>query len=63
MHYQRLERERDLPEAIVASTSAGAGIGLIEVRADRAGGARLRHAITATATWAAAATVGDRQAT
>ena len=63
MHYQRLERARDLPEAIAASTSAGAGIRMIEVRADRASGARLRHAITAAATWAAAANVGGRQVT
>ncbi len=41
--YQRLERAGDLPGMLAARASTGAGIRLIEVRADRAAGAALRE--------------------
>jgi 2-succinyl-5-enolpyruvyl-6-hydroxy-3-cyclohexene-1-carboxylate synthase len=50
--YARLERAADLPDAL-----AGSGVRLIEVRTDRADGAKLRAAITQACTAAVAATL------
>jgi 2-succinyl-5-enolpyruvyl-6-hydroxy-3-cyclohexene-1-carboxylate synthase len=50
--YARLERAADLPDAL-----AGSGLRLIEVRTDRADGAKLRAAITQACTAAIAATL------
>ena len=50
--YVRLERAADLPDAL-----AGTGLRLIEVRTDRADGAKLRAAITQACTAAVAATL------
>jgi 2-succinyl-5-enolpyruvyl-6-hydroxy-3-cyclohexene-1-carboxylate synthase len=51
--YQRLERARDLPAALAALTRSGAGIQLIEMRADRAAGTALRRRLSESACAAA----------
>ncbi|MGZ4434693.1 MAG: 2-succinyl-5-enolpyruvyl-6-hydroxy-3-cyclohexene-1-carboxylic-acid synthase, partial [Trebonia sp.] len=51
--YQRLERAAELPDVLAAVTAAGAGIRLIEVRADRAAGATLRERLREAASLAA----------
>ena len=45
--YERLERAGDLPDVLAACSSAGAGIRLIEVQADRAAGTTLRERLLA----------------
>jgi len=47
--YQRIARANELAGVLDAASRTGAGIGLVEIRTDRAGQAELRHRLTSSA--------------
>jgi 2-succinyl-5-enolpyruvyl-6-hydroxy-3-cyclohexene-1-carboxylate synthase len=55
--YQRLAHAAELPGALAAATSAGAGIRLIEMRSGRAAGVTLRRRLTEAASRAVTASL------